>query len=248
MLREGQEWEMDEPEMNERGQPVIHDIAQKLGCIRPNSDIDLPVHSVFPEDEADMRELARQLEEQQTEHESHKEHHKGVDTPKTDRDSSSELDLSDLDNFQDYRKMAFGGDNDAHSAPNLSPANSYCSPDFTSLTQPRVGSLNTNHSFPSPISPSIPDYSFMNSQSSRSFMQPSSAPVYTNNNGNLPLSLDMNNQTIGMPSYNFDSMFKADNMCGDLSADAMMGLSDPMMCGFEDESNNNNNNNNTMRF
>ena len=73
MVRNNQSWDLGEPELNDRGQPVIHNIAQKLGCIRPNSDIDLPVHSVFPEDEAGMAELARQLEEQLKENEPHKE-------------------------------------------------------------------------------------------------------------------------------------------------------------------------------
>ncbi len=41
MVRNNQQWELGEPELNKRGQPVIHNIASKLGCIRPNSDIDL---------------------------------------------------------------------------------------------------------------------------------------------------------------------------------------------------------------
>jgi hypothetical protein len=65
MVRNGEPWVLEEPELNERGQPVIHHIAQKLGCIRPNSDIDLPVHSAFPENEEAMAGLVRQLEEQQ---------------------------------------------------------------------------------------------------------------------------------------------------------------------------------------
>ncbi|KAM5354950.1 hypothetical protein ACJ41O_001596 [Fusarium nematophilum] len=36
-----------------------------ISCIRPNSDIDLPVQSVFPEDETSMVKPARQLEDQQ---------------------------------------------------------------------------------------------------------------------------------------------------------------------------------------
>ncbi|POR32549.1 Fluconazole resistance protein 1 [Tolypocladium paradoxum] len=117
MVRNAQPWDLGEPELNDRGQPVIHDIAQKLGCIRPNSDIDLPVHSVFPEDEAGMAELARQLEEQQVlEGEaqegggggsSHKETTGSgrTDTDssiygRADRASSSEFDHSDCE--QDY--------------------------------------------------------------------------------------------------------------------------------------------------
>lgn len=106
MVRNSQPWELGEPDLNDRGLPVIHDIAHKLGCIRPNSDIDLPVHSVFPEDEAGMAELARQLEEQQSKDGS-SESHKGSmdDFPRDDRASSSELDPSD---FEDYRKATFG--------------------------------------------------------------------------------------------------------------------------------------------
>jgi hypothetical protein len=65
MVRTGKQWTLGEPELNDRGLPVIHEVASKLGAIRPNSDIDLTVHSVFPGDEASMAELARQLEEQQ---------------------------------------------------------------------------------------------------------------------------------------------------------------------------------------
>ncbi|KAJ6441347.1 alpha/beta-Hydrolase [Purpureocillium lavendulum] len=66
MVRNSQAWTFGEPEFNHCGQPVIHNIAETLGCIRPNGDIDLPIHSVFPEDKEGMTELARQLEEEQT--------------------------------------------------------------------------------------------------------------------------------------------------------------------------------------
>ncbi|KLU92044.1 hypothetical protein MAPG_10991 [Magnaporthiopsis poae ATCC 64411] len=38
MVRGSRAWDLGEPELNDRGQPVIHDIASRLGCIRPNSD------------------------------------------------------------------------------------------------------------------------------------------------------------------------------------------------------------------
>jgi hypothetical protein len=44
--------------MNDRGQPVIHDIASKLGCIRPSPD--LPY--AFPEGADDFAELQAQLQ------------------------------------------------------------------------------------------------------------------------------------------------------------------------------------------
>jgi hypothetical protein len=141
MVRSGQQWDLGEPELNDRGQPVIHNIAHKLGCIRPNSDIDLPVHSIFPEDEAGMAELARQLEEQQTDSvdvEAPQKGHKGdrsrsmegefedSNSGRTDRASSSDLDHSDFEqDLYDYRRAAFGSSNNPMTMSPQSYASSY---------------------------------------------------------------------------------------------------------------------------
>ncbi|EPE05543.1 c6 zinc finger domain containing protein [Ophiostoma piceae UAMH 11346] len=62
MVQSGQSWTLGEPELNERGQPVIHSIASKLGCIRPNNDPDLPFgSSIFPESDKDLNDLQSQL-------------------------------------------------------------------------------------------------------------------------------------------------------------------------------------------
>lgn len=122
MLRASQPWELGEPQLNDRGQPVIHDIASRLGCIRPNSDLDLPVQSIFPEDERGLAELAAQLEAQQA----------SVPTMPTldtrdSRCSSSVSDDHDVDHsdfehdMHDYRRAAFGGDNCGNSIGTLSP-------------------------------------------------------------------------------------------------------------------------------
>jgi hypothetical protein len=58
MIRNNESWDLGEPELNDRGQPVIHDIASKLGCIRPSPD--LPV--AFPEGAEDFVELQAQLQ------------------------------------------------------------------------------------------------------------------------------------------------------------------------------------------
>lgn len=58
MVRNNESWELGEPELNDRGQPVIHDIASKLGCIRPSPD--LPY--AFPEGADDFAELQAQLQ------------------------------------------------------------------------------------------------------------------------------------------------------------------------------------------
>ncbi|RFU27060.1 hypothetical protein B7463_g9290, partial [Scytalidium lignicola] len=57
MVRNNESWELGDPELNDRGQPVIHDIASKLGCIRPSPD--LPY--AFPEGAEDFAELQAQL-------------------------------------------------------------------------------------------------------------------------------------------------------------------------------------------
>ncbi|KAL6874885.1 N-terminal fungal transcription regulatory domain-containing protein [Trichoderma novae-zelandiae] len=115
MVRTNQPWDLGEPELNDRGQPVIHNIAQKLGCIRPNSDIDLPVHSIFPENTQDLEELARQLNEHHADtHNKDRDTEMESESPsayrRTDRASSSDLDHSDIEPI-DYRRAAFGSHN-----------------------------------------------------------------------------------------------------------------------------------------
>lgn len=100
MVREGQSWDLGEPDLNDRGQPIIHNIATKLGCIRPNADIDLPPHSVFPEDEAGLSQLAAELQAQRPDYDSNLDGIKmerNATEARSDRASSSELDHSDFE-------------------------------------------------------------------------------------------------------------------------------------------------------
>jgi hypothetical protein len=58
MVRNGDSWNFSEPELNDRGEPVIHDIASKLNCIElcPNStSSDLEKEKDFADLEADMQ-------------------------------------------------------------------------------------------------------------------------------------------------------------------------------------------------
>ncbi|KAL6412528.1 zinc cluster transcription factor [Ilyonectria robusta] len=139
--------------MNDRGQPVIHNIAQKLGCIRPHGDIDLPVHSVIPEGEAGMAELARQLEEQQ------KQKGNGRDKESKDADfslcnqperaSSFELERSGFE--YDCRKAGFGSNPMTLSPQSFTGSTS----DFESASPPLE--IEAAAMFPSQ-SPSIPNF------------------------------------------------------------------------------------------
>lgn len=100
MVRNNESWELGEPEMNDRGQPVIHDIASKLGCIRASPD--LPYS--FPEGESDFAELQAQLQHARSEMGAEdlgsRKGTSSVGSPaldRTDRASSTESDHSHYD-------------------------------------------------------------------------------------------------------------------------------------------------------
>ncbi|KAF7561439.1 hypothetical protein G7046_g2713 [Stylonectria norvegica] len=225
MVRNNQQWELGEPELNDRGQPVIHNIAQKLGCIRPNSDIDLPIHSVFPENEAGMAELARQLEEQQQGEEPIiKGEVKDTDSSiytRTDRASSSELDHSDNEpDFRtDYRKLAFGND-----TMTLSPQSFTSGTDFEFASQPPEmdtsamfqSQNNSMNTFPAWMSKAQPNELTMH------FLQQSGA---------MP-NMDMLNQ--GLVESEFGTIKPHVLSCP--NPEVMMGMGDPMIySGYDGE-------------
>jgi hypothetical protein len=108
MVRNNEPWVLGEPELNDRGLPVIHNIAEKLGCIRPSPD--LPC--AFPEDEAEFAELQRSLfankvgglQDGSDEESERKDSTDSGRMPgRTDRASSSESDHSALS--RDYSQM-----------------------------------------------------------------------------------------------------------------------------------------------
>lgn len=223
MVRNSQTWELGEPDLNDRGLPVIHDIAQKLGCIRPNSDIDLPVHSVFPEDEAGMTELARQLEEQQSkECQDSQDCHKEIkdEFQRNDRASSSEFDHSD---FEDYRKAAFGS---SSTGITLSPQSFAGSNDFDfSPTipdmDPSVMFTSQAHSMPSYAAWSMPK------------TQPNVLPMQFLQHPPGALQ-NMNMMDQGIVNSEFGSIKPDILSCH--NPDVMMGMADPMIyAGFDSE-------------
>lgn len=139
MVRNSRPWDLGEPGLNGRGQPLVHNIAQKLGCVRPNSLIDLPGHSVFPGNMVDMNELARQLKQQPHEHDEVKDNRdvESATYARADRASSSEVDHFDLE--QVYREMAF----DNHNIPLLSPQSFANGSDFEYGTTPVAADPST---------------------------------------------------------------------------------------------------------
>lgn len=227
MVRNNQSWDLGEPELNDRGQPVIHNIAQKLGCIRPNSDIDLPVHSVFPEDEAGMAELARQLEDQQKEHEPHKEAIKDTDSSvcnRTERASSSELDHSDVDIEYDYRKAAFGNTN----AMTLSPQSFTGSPDFDFAPPPPEIDASTLFPSQSPSMNNFPAWPMIKPQLTDLTMQ----FLQQQQQSGMMANMDMLNQ--GLVESEFGTIKPHVLSCP--NPEVMLGMGDPMIySGYDGE-------------
>ncbi|KAL0937676.1 uncharacterized protein CTRU02_207407 [Colletotrichum truncatum] len=232
MVRNNQQWDLGEPELNDRGQPVIHNIAQKLGCIRPNSDIDLPVHSVFPEDEAGLAELARQLEEQQKEREADKaalkvEVDSASSCERSDRASSSELDHSEFE--ADYRKAVFGAHNNTNANPmTMSPqsfSTGYTEFDVDSVASPidptaamfhnQSPSINTYPQWTMPRQAAPPPIDL-----SQQFFQ----------HNNALTSMDMLNQ--GLIESEFGTIKPHVLSCP--NPEVMMGMGDPMIYGGYD--------------
>lgn len=220
MVRNQQKWELGEPELNDRGQPIIHNIAAKLGCIRPNSDIDLPVHSVFPEDEAGLAELARQLEEQQHEREaqSGSKHDTDADA-RTDCASSSELDHSDFEH--DYRKTAFAGSQQVTMSPQSLTYNEFDS----------NSAVSSSDTFSSQ-SPSVPgSYDpWLSRPTSMAFPQQMLPPdPYLAMNS---VNMDLLNQ--GLLESNFGTIKPHVLSCA--NPEVMMGMGDPMIySGYDAE-------------
>lgn len=229
MVRNSQEWDLGEPELNDRGQPVIHNIAQKLGCIRPNSDIDLPVHSVFPEDEADMAGLAIQLEQQQRETELRKgsrDSDSMSSSNRNDRASSSELDHSDYE--KDYRKEAFGSGDRARrpAGLSLSPQSFTTSNEFE-LPATSAELDGSNAMFPLQSPRGGPAYqTWSQPQANQMTMQ------YLQQSGALR-NMDMLSQ--GLLESEFGTIKPHVLSCA--NPEVMMGMGDPMMySGFEGDS------------
>ncbi|KAH6630338.1 hypothetical protein B0J18DRAFT_454593 [Chaetomium sp. MPI-SDFR-AT-0129] len=240
MVRNGEPWDLGEPELNDRGQPIIHNVAARLGCLRPNSDLDLPPHTVFPEDEAGMAALARQLQEQavattasgsasQSSSGQHEAESNGV-YHQTDRASStaaSDVEHSDLDHHEpDYRRAAFGG---AASALSLSPA-SLGYPDFD---LPPPSATASDGFAPSHHSPTMPtnhgNFSWLSRPASAS-MDFTAEQLWMANQGFMNPDV----MTSGVMGTNY--VTKPTGFSSFRNSDAMVGLADPVIfSAFEED-------------
>lgn len=236
MVRNGETWDLGEPELNDRGQPIIHNVASRLGCLRPNSDLDLPPHTVFPEDEAGMAALARQLQEQavatsgsvsQGSSGQHETESNGVYN-QTDRASSaaaSDVEHSDLDHHEpDYRRAAFGG---AASALSLSPA-SLGYPDFDI---PPPSATASDGFTPSHHSPTMPTnhgaFSWLSRPESMDF---TTEQLWIANQGFMGPDV----MTSGVVGTNY--MTKPAGFSSFRNSGAMVGLADPVIfSGYEED-------------
>ncbi|KAL5584097.1 hypothetical protein FOVSG1_015448 [Fusarium oxysporum f. sp. vasinfectum] len=144
-VRNNQSWDLGEPELDHYGQPVIHSLAQKLGCIQPNNKIDLSEYSLSPEDEVGMDESAQQLKDQQNEQKPRKEPMGDENSSmwnRTERASPSKLYHSNVEH--DYQVAAFSYINTI----DLSPQNFISSAGFNFPSLPPEVDSSTLLPFP----------------------------------------------------------------------------------------------------
>jgi hypothetical protein len=156
MVRNGEPWHLGEPQMNDRGQPVIHDLASKLGCIRPSLDL----LDSFSKGAEDFAELQTQLQAAQSEVNSEgtgSRKYSGDSSfspalDRTDRVNSSESDHSDLsrENSQIWSQQRQAAKMAPHTIKPGPLSLLLEGPLNEEAYQPRA-SLNTSHSIPSPI-------------------------------------------------------------------------------------------------
>jgi hypothetical protein len=140
MVRANEPWTLSEPQLNDRGQPVIHNIAEALGCIRPNPD--MPV--VFPENSVEFEKLQRRLQAEELAaaglaQQIGREHRAG----------SSESEHSDV--FGDFASTFSIGGGSVPSTERTSPlltSPTTCTPFVTNNTTSTSSTTNTNSTLP----------------------------------------------------------------------------------------------------
>jgi hypothetical protein len=175
-----------------------------------------------------MAELARQLEDQQKEHEPQKESIKDTDSSvcnRTERASSSELDHSDIDVEYDYRKAAFGNTN----AMTLSPQSFTGSPDFDFAPPPPEIDASTLFPSQSPSMNNFPAWSMVKPQLTDLTMQ--FLQQQQQQNG-MMANMDMLNQ--GLVESEFGTIKPHVLSCP--NPEVMLGMGDPMIySGYDGE-------------
>lgn len=212
MVRNSQSWELGEPDLDGCGLPVLHDIALKLGCIRPNSDINLCEYSAAPGYEAGVAH--------QPEHEDPKDDDGQKYTEDTicynyqqdgcvSSPTLGQLDAKDyLDNALTLSPQSFVGCEDY----DLSSINSKMTPGFTFTSQMQSMLGSSTRITPKPPSPGLALCSARQEALHNISMkcQDTTNPEYSTTWLDIPL----------YPH-----------------SDALVGINDPMICGdFDNKS------------
>lgn len=126
MIQKHQSWDLGEPELNDLGELVIHDVAEKLGCIGPDGEINLPIQYELPTTSAGMARLAANPKRQQYRDfdDANDGGYNETDAPMEDRtggNSPSSDPIQTIEDEPDYRREAFASYNNSitHSPQSL---------------------------------------------------------------------------------------------------------------------------------
>jgi hypothetical protein len=99
MVRNNKSWEFGEPEINVIGQPVIHDIASKLGCFRPLPELPVAVAQsaeVFRELQAELQIARTEIRAEDARSRTHGPSPSSPPLAHTERASNAESNQSEL--------------------------------------------------------------------------------------------------------------------------------------------------------
>lgn len=167
MIQKNQPWDLGEPELNNQGELVIHDIAKKLGCIGPNDEIELPIQYELPTTASGMARVAAHPKRlQYGDYDAEDSDDKEPDSPTNDSadESAPSLEPMQVETELNYRREAFASHSHrmtksprtAYSFDDLDNSHSesegantcvtsspYISPisDSTDVSQPQLGTM-----------------------------------------------------------------------------------------------------------
>ncbi|PNP42016.1 hypothetical protein TGAMA5MH_06195 [Trichoderma gamsii] len=155
MIQKNQSWDLGEPELNDQGELVIHDIAKKLGCIGPNDEIELPIQYELPATASGMARVAAHPKRlQYGDYDAEDSDGKEPDSPTNDSaDGSvpSQEQLQGIETELNYRREAFASHNH-HVTKSPQSAYSFDDLDNSHSGSEGANSCVTSSPFNSPIS------------------------------------------------------------------------------------------------
>ncbi|KAK1243816.1 hypothetical protein MKX08_001954 [Trichoderma sp. CBMAI-0020] len=169
MIQKNQPWDLGEPELNDQGELVIHDIAKKLGCIGPNDEIELPIQYELPTTASGMARVAAHPKRlQYGDYDAEDSDDKEPDSPANDSTDESVPSLEPMQGVEtelNYQRDAFASHShratkspqSAYSCDDLDNSHSESEGANTCVTSPYISTSSDCTDFSQPSLGIVPD-------------------------------------------------------------------------------------------